>query len=224
MLIVRIFLLTMALLTAPVTIVLARDTKNTFTESQVVELAKKIQDEAKLSANYKAWNQGYDISFKVGVFILSALAAIGAARIAAPGDKPPSNRLKTTNLALTSIIALVAALGFTQFDFAKRHRIWEKRFYALESCEMMLRFAQPDREDFLRQLDAIKKWGDDKNPSEMTASCNAEQKPDKNNKPSYIPENPASGAAKWILTIRPSGRAYRAPLNSSVSWQHSAPR
>ena len=196
---VRILLIILALLTVPFSIASAQDVKNSFTEAQITELAKKIQEEAKLSANNKGWNQGYDISFKLGALILSALAAVGAARISALGQTPPPTWLKTSNLALTSVTALVTAFGFTQFDFAKRHGIWEKRFYALESCETTLRFAQPDRETFLQQLEAIKKWGDYTNPSEMTASCNVDPKPGKPTKPGEKPEQaekPASAAPR----------------------------
>lgn len=194
--ITRVLLITWALLTTPFSVALAQEAKSSFTEAQITELAKKIQDDAKLSAKYKTWNQGYDISFKVGAFILAAFAAIGAARVSALGQTPPPTWLKTSNLALTSVTALVTGLGFTQFDFAKRHANWEKRFYALESCEMTLRFAQPDRETFLQQLEAIKKWGDYTNPSDMTASCNSEPKTTKGTKEKTEQvEKPASAAS-----------------------------
>ena len=195
----RTLLIILALLTAPFCSALAQDARSYFTETQVAELADKIKREADLSANYRKWNQGYDIGFKVGALILSALAAIGAARISAMGEKAPPPWLRTSNLALTSVTALITAFGLTQFDFAKRHGNWERRFNALETCETTLRFSRPDRDTFLEQLDAIRKWGDYTNLSEMTASCTVALKTAKATKPGEKPEvaeKPTPAASK----------------------------
>lgn len=150
----------------------AEKSTNIFTESERTELSKSIQSEVKLSKDNISINQGFDIGFKILLFIISALAAGGAARISALGATPPPTWLKTTNLTLTSLTTLITVLAFTQFDFAKRQTIWNTRYQALDACTITLRFAQPDKENFLRQLEEIKRWNDYSDPSNLTASCN----------------------------------------------------
>ena len=118
------------------------------------------------------WNQRYDIAFKILLFIVSGLSAVGAARVAALGDKEaPPLWLKTTNLALAALVPLITALAFTQFDFSKRQAVWERRYYALIACDMSIQTANPNKDAFLGSLDAILRWGDASSLNELTASC-----------------------------------------------------
>lgn len=149
-----------------------------FTDVQRSELTEGIKKEIKKSDDFKRVNQKYDIAFKSLLFIMSALAAIGAARVAALGDKVvPSTKLKTINLALTALVPLITALAFTQFDFSKRQEVWEKRYYALQACSYKLNYFQVNKEIFMRQLETIMQWTDSSNPRDLTASCNSEAKP-----------------------------------------------
>ena len=124
------------------------------------------------SASNALVNQWYDIAFKVLLFVVSCLAAVGAARVAAlDKDKEVPVWLKTTNLALTALVPLITTLAFSQFDFFKRQTIWERRQHALLVCKMSLQYLDPDRAPFLANLNAVLAWGDGSSVGELTAGC-----------------------------------------------------
>ncbi|QPF75948.1 hypothetical protein G8A07_25530 [Roseateles sp. DAIF2] len=151
---------------------LATDGSTSFTDADRKALHASIEPERNRSARNALVNQTYDIGFKLLLFAVSCAAAVGAARVAALEEgKTPSARLKTSNLVLTALVPLISTLAFTQFDFFKRHTIWEKRQYALLACQMALQHAQPERTALLSNLDAILGWGDASAVGELTASC-----------------------------------------------------
>jgi hypothetical protein len=154
----------------------AQKSTNIFTESERIELSKSIQSEVKLSKKNISINQGFDIGFKIFLFAISALAAVGSAWVSTLGEeKTPPPWLKPTNLGLTTLTTLITGLAFTNFNFEKRQAIWNTRYQALDACNTALIFAQPDKENFLLQLEQIKRWDDYSNPSDLTASCNAKR-------------------------------------------------
>ena len=156
---------------APVAPAAAQDRPATFEAKERQEIIELLNTEIPDSQANAKWNRGYDIVFKVLLFIISGLAAIGAARVAALGEIVPPVWLKTSNLALTALAPLITSLAFTQFDFAKRQAVWERRHYALVACKMSIQFTSPGREAFLSSLDAILRWGDAYSLNELGASC-----------------------------------------------------
>jgi hypothetical protein len=149
----------------------AQDRPATFEAKEREEIVGLLLTEISDSDTNALVNRTYDIVFKVLLFIVSGLAAIGAARVAALGATVPPVWLKTSNLALTALAPLITSLAFTQFDFAKRQAVWERRHYALVACKMSIQFTNPGREAFLNSLDAILRWGDANSLNELTASC-----------------------------------------------------
>ena len=166
-------LLLIALLCATILVspALAEEKPVAFAANERVEIGKLLVTEIKDSSTYALVNRTYDIVFKVLIFIVSGLAAIGAARVAALGDTVPPVWLKTSNLALTALAPLMISLAFTQFDFAKRQAVWERRHYALLACQMSLQYSNPTRETFLGSLELILRWGDANSLNDLTASC-----------------------------------------------------
>lgn len=151
--------------------VVAQERTTAFGANERQEIGTLITTEISDSSKTALLNRTYDIVFKVLLFIVSGLAAIGAARVAALGETVPPVWLKTSNLALTALAPLITSLAFTQFDFAKRQAVWERRHYALVACKMSIQYSDPSRETFLASLDAILRWGDANSLSELTASC-----------------------------------------------------
>ena len=141
--------------------------------NQLTELIDSIQKDMDESDKWVDWNQKLDITAKIVVFLLAVASAIGAARAGSLGDKDVPSWLKMTNTALTSVTALVTAVAFTQFDFAKRQAIWERKYHALEACSVTLKFRNPNIDALLEQLEIIRMWGDRSSLSELNASCNA---------------------------------------------------
>ena len=149
----------------------AEERQNGFTPAQVAGIAKTISDDKDQSEKWKWANQWFDVGAKLLVFGLAAAAAVGAAKVASLGQETVSAPLKMFNSVVTSLATLVTAVAFTQFDFPKRQAVWERRFHTLESCEMVIRYRQPEPDKFLAQLEVIRKWGDSTNLAEMNASC-----------------------------------------------------
>jgi len=154
-----------------VTPALAQNRTESFAANERLELAEKIRIEIDKSSSYTVRNRCFDIIFKVLLFVVSGLAAIGAARVAALGEVVPPVWLKTSNLALTALAPLITSLAFTQFDFSKRQAVWERRHYALLACQMSIQYSNPNREMFLGSLELILRWGDANSLNELTASC-----------------------------------------------------
>lgn len=149
------------------------DVVSSMPPDKVAELTKSIRDDMTKSDKWVSWNQRLDIAARIVVFLLAAAAAVGAAKAASLGSDPVPPWLKMTNAALTSITTLVTAVAFTQFDFAKRQAIWERRYHALEACEATLKFRNPDLDAFNEQLELIRRWGDSSSLSELNATCNS---------------------------------------------------
>lgn len=168
----------------------AQDVGVAFTDVQKLDLSTLIDKEMAISAKYSAINQGYEIAFKVGLFVVGVLVAIGTA-VAALKDTTPPRWLTVGNAVLASLATLASALAFTQFDFPKRHAIWEKRYQSLQACRISLAFPQADHAAFRRQLEKITSWSDSSSLTDLTASCNAEDKaPSAAQKPTQAPQAP----------------------------------
>ena len=103
---------------------IAQDKKVAFVANERQEIIALLETEISDSNTNALINRTYDIVFKVMLFVVSGLAAIGAARVAALGATVPPVWLKTSNLALTALAPLITSLAFTQFDFSKRQAVW----------------------------------------------------------------------------------------------------
>lgn len=191
-----------------VTPAFAEEKPTSFAANERIEIGKLLTTEITDSDKYALVNRTYDILFKVLLFVVSGLAAIGAARVAALGEKVPPVWLKTSNLALTALAPLITSLAFTQFDFAKRQAVWERRHFALTTCQMSLQYSNPNREAFLGSLDLILRWGDANSLNELTASCIG--KPTTANAAAAAPApaaSPAAAAASPAAPASPAGNS-----------------
>ena len=192
--------------------VLAQEKAATFGPQERQEITTLLTTEISDSGTNALVNRTYDIVFKVLLFIVSGLAAIGAARVAALGETVPPVWLKTSNLALTALAPLITSLAFTQFDFAKRQAVWERRHYALVACKMSIQYSDPSRETFLGSFDSILRWGDANSLSELTASCVAK------------PVTASGAAAPATPPVSPAAAASPPGVPASPATTTSPPR
>ena len=150
-------------------------TSSSLTDEQRQKISNQIKTASLRAESYRGTNQAYDITSKIGLFLVALAVAVGTWKASTYKDKVPPSQLMTTNAILAAITTL--ATGFiTQFEFPKRFAVYERQYHALEVCELALSFPIPDPDRFVTRLGTIIGWGDSTNLTELSTACSADDK------------------------------------------------
>lgn len=127
------------------------------------QLIAELQNEIEVARRWSRHNQGWDVGFRVGLLLLG-LAIVVCSGIATSElfENPKPWSLVSTILA--GVSAVISGFAFTDFSFAKRQRLWEKKANSLRSLRDELRFANPEVDAFRKRLDEVRSWGDHTDP------------------------------------------------------------
>ena len=168
--------------------------EESFSQEQKQEESAKLRAEIEESKTNSSINQGWDITFKIGLLVI-ALVALGGSGYAATFDKTITpGWLKAANIFATGAIAALSTFSSTQLDFSKRQAVWRERAIQLESCEDALKYLNPNKEDFLRQTKTIITYGDKTVLTDMKASCIQEKRT--GTAPGSAPSSPSPAASR----------------------------
>ena len=129
---------------------------NTFTDEERAKYEQELvgfSDEAK---RYVGVNRGWDIAFKVLLLIIAILAIIGAAVAATYEKEPLPSSLKILNVATTGLTTLLGGFAFSQFNFANRQAVWQKKQNMFITLRHQLLFTNPDKHVFITQVETVR--------------------------------------------------------------------
>jgi Na+-transporting methylmalonyl-CoA/oxaloacetate decarboxylase gamma subunit len=138
---------------------------NTFTAEERAEYAQelvRLSDEAK---RYVEVNRGWDIAFKVLLLIIAILAIIGAAVAATYEKEPLPSSLKILNVVTTGLATLLGGFAFSQFNFANRQAVWQKKQNMYITLRHQLLYTNPDKRVFITQVKTVREI-DETSPTE----------------------------------------------------------
>jgi uncharacterized membrane-anchored protein len=134
-----------------------------FAESAKVRLATDIEKEIDEARAISKGNQGWDIAFRVGILLLG-LAVVVCSGIATSDLMENPKPMSLISTVLAGVSAALSTFAFTDFSFAKRQRVWEKKSNLLRSLHDQLNYSDPDEEHFRKRLDEVRNYGDHSDP------------------------------------------------------------
>lgn len=150
----------------------AAQAQDSFTPQAREEKVAEINFEIGESKRYALVNQGWDTGIKITLLFLAIAAAAGTAYVAAqPKETTTPVGLKIFNAISATLTAALTTFAFTQFDFGKRQTVWRERSIQLASCRDILRYTNPQPQQFIAQLTDVLKLGDGTALNQLTASC-----------------------------------------------------
>jgi hypothetical protein len=136
-----------------------------FAAEEKTEITSKVEEDRTNAQKIARYNQKVDIGFKIavlliglGIVVCSAIATSDTTKSSEKTRFSPSWSLVSTILGGAS--TALSAFAFTQFNFSDRQRIWQKKTDAYAALIFQLRYLDPDKEVFLKQLETVASWND----------------------------------------------------------------
>jgi len=117
-----------------------------------------------------AYNQRWDIAFKVLLLVLTLGATVCSVFIANYTEKPPA-ALAIASAILAGASTALSAFAFSQFNFAARQTNWSAKANAYDALRVELLYAEPDKITFVQRMNQLLRIDD--NTSAEPATANA---------------------------------------------------
>jgi cytochrome c556 len=131
-----------------------------FSPEERADLLKEIKEEQTQVAKYARINHGWDVFFKVVLLLLSVTAVVGAGCAATYGNEQVPRWLRVFNIASTGLVTLLSGFANTDFNLSQRRALCQKKADAFHESAQLLRYTDPDKEQFLKKLESIRALND----------------------------------------------------------------
>ena len=128
-----------------------------FTESDKNALLADLEGLEKVSRKTSKVNQGYDIVFKVSVFLLSLGVTVCSA-FAASDLFSDVRVISLVSAVLAAVSTAISGLSTNLFNFSTRQEVWQLRASGYSRLADRVKFTEPDEDDTLKikgELDIV---------------------------------------------------------------------